>query len=141
LIATANVEAGDIEFDARTDPGSTAGRVVSGGQTGFEFQADAVGEGVTLGFLHLNENIFLGVGALGILDGSVDLAEDAEVIELALGIEEVALAERLSGSHLNFALHNVVASVIEPGHHYLIDEELFALLDGVSDVFVVGLAG
>ena len=84
---------------------------------------------------------FCGVGALGILDGRIDLAEDAEIIELALRIEKVLLAEGLAGSFLNLALHHVVAGVIEPGDHHLVDEELFALLDGVGDVFAVGLAG
>ena len=103
-----------------------------------EFQADAVGEGVALGLLHLHQNVFLRVGALGILHGSVDLAEDAEVIELALRIEEILLAERLAGSYLNLALHDVVASMVEPGDQYLVDEELIAFLDGVGNVFAPG---
>ena len=120
------------------DPVGEAG---SGGQAGFEFQAEAVGEGVALGFLHLDENIFLRVGALGILDGGIDLAEDAEIVELALSIEKILLAEGLAGRYLNFALHHVVAGVHRVRDHHLVDEKLFALLDGVGDIFAVGLAG
>ena len=141
LIAAGDIEAGDIEFDAGTDAGGSGGSVGAGGQAGFEFQAEAVGEGVALGFLHLDENIFLRIGALGILDGGIDLAEDAEIVELALRVEEVLLAERLAGNFLNFALHDVVAGVIESGDHHLVDEELFAFLDGVVNVFAIGLAG
>ena len=111
------------------------------GQAGFEFQTEAIGEGVAFGFLHLDQNIFLGVGAVGILHGSIDLAEDAKVVEPALGIKKISLAERLAGNHLNFALHDVVAGVVETCDHHLVDEELFAFLDGVGDVFAVRLAG
>src|SRR4029077_2029723 len=77
----------------------------------------------------------------GILYSSVDLAEDAEVIEVALGSEQILLAERLAGSYLNLALHDVVTGVIEPRDHHVVDEELISLLDHVGDVFVAGLAG
>ncbi len=141
LIPAAHVEAGDIESHAGTDAGGSGRGAGSGGQAGFKFQSEAVGKGVALGFLRLHENVLLRVGAIGILDGSVDLVEDAEVVELTLSLKEVLLAEGLAGNYLNLALHNVVAGVIEPSNHYMVDEELFALMDRVSDVFAVSLAG
>ena len=117
LVAAAHVEAGNVESYARAHASRTGRGIGAGRQAGFEFQAESVGEGVTLGFLHLNQNIFLRIGAFGILHGGVDLAENAEVIQLALGIEQVLLAERLAGNYLNFALHHEVAGVVEPGDH------------------------
>lgn len=137
LVAAANVEAGDIKSHAGTNAGRAGWRAGTGRQARCEFQADAVGEGVAFSLLYLDENILLRVGAAGILNGRVDLAEDTKIIELALCSQKILLAEGLSRNHLNFALHHVVAGVVEPSDQHSIDEELFALLDGVSNVLAI----
>ena len=58
--------------------------MASGGQASCEFDSAAIGEGVTLGFLHLHENIFLRIASLRILNAGVDLIENAEIVELGL---------------------------------------------------------
>ena len=75
------------------------------------------------------------------MDGSIDLTEDAKVVELALGVEEILLAERLSGSDLDFALDDVFAGVVEARDHHMVDEEPFAFVDVKGYVFTAGLGG
>ena len=117
------------------------GELVPEGRPVSNSSPKAISEGIALGFLQLDKNVLLGIGARGILYGRIDLVEDAEVIEFALRIKKILLAERLAGNFLDLALHDEVARVIEAADNYLVDKELFALLDGKGDVFAVGLSG
>ena len=60
------------------------------GLPGLELETDAVIEGVAIRFARRDQNILARLGAIGVLDGGVDLLEKAEVVEAALALEHVA---------------------------------------------------
>src|ERR1700722_3300879 len=141
LIAAANVKTSDIELDTGTDPGTSGGRISSGWKAGGEFQACTVSEGIAFSLLYLNQDILFGIGTGGVLNRTVDLAEDSEIVEFGLRIQNVLLAQRTAGYYLNFTLHNVIASVLQSRHEQVVHEKLFPFLNGVDDVLSVGVAG
>ncbi len=112
----------------------------AGRLTGLELQSQTVGEGVALRLLHLDQNILQGIGALRILHRGIHLAEDAQIVEPGLGVEQALLADGVSRVHLQFALHHVVARMLGSGNHDPVDREALAFLDVVSYVFAVRLA-
>ncbi len=141
LVAAAYVQPGHVKLNSwahacRALRCGGAGRLAS-----LKFQSQPVSEGVALGLLHLHQNIFLRIGSLRILHRRIHLAEDAEIVEPGLGVEQILLAERVSVMHLQFALHDVVAGVFGSRHHHAIHREAFPFLNRVGYVFTIGLVG
>ena len=64
------------------------------GLTGLEFQTQTVVEGIALGLLNVDQNIFIRLVAIGVLHSRVHLVEESQVIEVALRVQHVLLAQR-----------------------------------------------
>src|SRR5208283_5538757 len=71
----------------------------------------------------------------------VDLAENSQIVEAGLGVQQRLLVEWLSCVHLHFALHHVFAGMFGSRQHDLVDREAFAFLNGIGDVFEIGGLG
>ena len=108
LIATGEIQPSHIEAHPRTDAGSR-----SGGLAGLEFKSNTVSKGVTVGLPDLHQNMLLRVGSLRVLYRSIDLAEDTQVVQLGLGIQQAFLAQWVAAFDLQFPVDHVVASVVQ----------------------------
>ena len=71
-------------------------RAIGGGGAGLRLEADAVDDVPAAGLVELEEDVFAGLIACRVLNGGGDLIEESEVVELALGIEELCLIEGLA---------------------------------------------
>src|SRR5579864_1388973 len=74
---------------------------------GLEFESATIIKGVALGFAQLHKNVLTGLNAIGILHRRIHLAENAEVIQFLLGVQEAALAQRVSRLDLQLTVHDV----------------------------------
>ena len=100
-MAAAEVNAADPERDSGADASRPQRLVASGGGlSGLEFEPDAVIEGVTLRLTRGDEDVLAGFGSLGILNGCIDLLEEAQIVEPPLRFEHLLLAERCARLHL-----------------------------------------
>src|SRR5579863_403001 len=95
LIPAQEIEPGHIKPDSWAKSRSA----LRAGCSRLEFQSDSVSEGVALRLLHLNQDIFLRVGAVGILHRGIHLAENAQIVEPGLSVEHPLLAEWLPFMH------------------------------------------
>src|SRR5207244_7005694 len=73
--------------------------------TCLKFKSQPVIEGVTFGFLHIDEHVLLPLIAFWIFDRRIYLAENSQIVELLLGIQHVNLTQGIARLHNNLALH------------------------------------
>src|SRR5271157_5686071 len=85
------VVAGDIEREARREAGGSGGSIqaIVAAADAAELGANADGQRIAAGFLHLVEDVFVVGRAVGVLNGGVDAGEDAQVVETALGLGDL----------------------------------------------------
>ncbi len=104
LVSSSNIQPRYIETDSRTHS-SRAGRSCrSRWLTSLEFKSDSVSERVALRLFHLHQDILLRIRSLRILHRRVDLAENSQIVEPRLRIQQSLLAQRLSLMNLQLAL-------------------------------------
>src|SRR5664279_833485 len=75
----------------------------------------------------------MGLGALRVLDGGVHLLEKAEVVEAALALQHVFLAEGPARLYTDFPTGDSGAGVVQPIEKELIDKELLAFMNRKGD--------
>src|SRR5215470_12784309 len=109
--------------------------------SGLKLQADPVIEGVSLRFLHIDQDVLLPLVTFGILDGRVHLAEDAQIVKMLLRVQHIDLAQRVTRLHRHLTLDYIWSGVIQPRYKDLIHENLYAFMNPESHVHVIGVAG
>ena len=135
MIASAEVQPGDAERDARTYSCFAQGLICTPGRLpGLKLQSQTIVESIALGLLNVHQYIFLTLVASRILNSRIHLAEDTEVVQALLGIQHINLAQRITGLDLDFTLHDGVAGVVQAGHVHLIHYGLIAFVDGISHI-------
>src|ERR1035441_9083228 len=129
-MATTHVDATDAERDAGTDSGLPQRLVrAKRGLSCLEFEAAPVIERVPIGFAHGYEHIFVGLGAIRILDGGINLLEKAEIVKAALALEQVLLAQRAALLDGDGSTGDSGTSVVQSVEKKLADKKLFALVN------------
>ena len=118
LVAPANVQPRHIKLNSGTYSCGPLGRGRARRLACLELQSNSVSKRIALGLLHLHQNILLRIGSLRILHGRIHLAEDPQIVEPGLRVEQILLAQRFALVHLQFALYDVVARMFGSGHHH-----------------------
>src|ERR1043166_2454611 len=107
MVAAHKVNARSIERDPGTKSSPALRLELTPGYiSGLQFQAEAVGEGITLCFFHLEQHVLFRRVALGILNCRVHFCEEAHVVEPPLAFKYLRLAERVARAQLQLAIHN-----------------------------------
>src|SRR5262249_43638003 len=109
--ASGEIQLGDFKDAARRSLHFAAGGAGGAGQA-LHFKAAAVRNGVALGFFDQNDDVLVGIGATGILRGNGDAVKNAEIVKAALGIDDLAFAQGLSGLDLDLAVNHVWPGVV-----------------------------
>jgi len=102
LVAAAEVKAGHVETNPRACTSPALRRTgwlrrISAPRSarwlaGLKFKPHSISKGITLGFLHLDQNILLRIGPFRILHRRIHLAEDAQIVEFGLRVQKILLA-------------------------------------------------
>src|SRR5208337_4143132 len=130
LMTTAHVDAADAERHHGADAGFSEGLVGAvGGLSSLEFETGAVIEGVAIGFVHRDHHVLARLGAVGVLDGRVHLLEKAEVVEAALTLQHVLLAQGSAWLHPDCAAGDSGPGMVQPIEKKLTDKKLLAFMN------------
>ena len=140
LITPQEIEACHVEFHPRADSCSPLRGAGSGRLAGLKLQSESVGKGIALGLADLYQYVLLGILPLWILHAGIDLAEDAQVIQPRLRVQQVPLAERIPGMHLQFSLHYEIVRMVQSSDHDLIDIEAFSLMNCEGHILTIRFA-
>src|SRR5580765_6681302 len=116
MVATAKVQARNIERHTGADPGASLGIGVTVPLAGLYLKPKAVIKGVAPRFRELEIHFFTGSITFRVLHCYAHFIEDSHVIEAALGIEHLALAQAIAGTDLDFTLHDKRPRVIHAGN-------------------------
>ena len=132
-MTTADVDAVDPEGHHRTDAGLSQRLIGSDrGLSGLELETDSVIEGVTIGLARGDQHVLARFGTLRILNGSVHLFEEADVVEAALALQHVLLAQGRAGLHPHFPAGNTGAGVVQAIEKNAIHKKLLAFMNRKS---------
>ena len=101
-----------------------------GGLSGLELETAAVIEGVAIGLARRDQHVLPRLGAVRVLDGRVHLLEQAEVVEAALALQHLLLAQRRARLHPHFPAGDSGAGVAQPVEKNSIDKKLLAFMNG-----------
>ena len=139
VIETAEIQASDLEGNPWADTGHALRNCLASGRLpGLHFQSHPVFKCVTPGFADVDQYILGGIFSVRVLDGGIDLAEDAEIVQRRLRVEHVFLAQGAGWSYFEFSMHHVRTGVHETRHKYLVDKKLLAFLDAEGDGNAIG---
>ena len=104
-----------------------------------ELESEPVVEGVTLGLCNIYENIFELFSAVGILNRSINLTENSQVVKPLLRVQHIDLAKRVARLHLNLACGHRALGVLQSREHHVPDRYLVPFMNGVDDIHAVGI--
>src|ERR1035441_7001710 len=129
-MATTYVDATDAERDAGTDSVLPERLVrTKRGLSCLEFKAAPVIEGVAIGFAHGYEDVFVGLGAIRVLDGGINLLKKAEIVKTALALKQILLAQRAALLDGDGSAGDYGTSVVQSVEKKLADKKLFTLVN------------
>src|SRR5215470_2826393 len=113
MVATAKIQASDVKRNTRANAGLTLWGGAACGLAGLYLQAESIIKGVPLGLTHLEIDIFVAGFAVRILNRHIHLIKDAHIVEAALRIQHVALAEGLARVDLHLTFHHERTSKVQ----------------------------
>ncbi len=139
--APEQVQPADFEGHAGAETGVAGRRVqrIPVAPEARQFGPAAESEGPAAGFLHLKQHVAVGFHPVRVLQGHIDLGEDAQVVEPALAFDHGALGERIVRVNDYLPADHRLASHFVPIHNHLVDELPAALLNEVLELDGMGL--
>src|SRR6185437_11301713 len=140
MVASAEIEPRHVKRYSSANAGGTLRVRHSAGLPGLHFQAKAVIKSVAPRFRNLEVEIFVGGIAVRVLHRYIDFVKNSQIIEAALGIEHLALAQSVTAADPDFTLHHERTGIVKPGNENLVHKYLRPFSDLVSQVNFVGVA-
>src|SRR5208282_4190300 len=113
--------------DSPRGEGQGGGRGAVGTVQGLDFEAGAVAQGEALALLDVDQHGLFAFVALGIFRGDGHVVEDAEIVEFALGGDNVAFAQGRLGFQLDSPANDLEAGVFVAVHENFRNGEARAL--------------
>ena len=114
LIPSAKVQPRNVKGNPRADARGALGLVAADTRLSrLKFEAQPVIKGVTLSFMNVYQNILVRFGSTWILYGGINFVKNPQIIETALSVKHILLAQRRLRYDLQLSVNDIRSSVVQ----------------------------